>query len=90
MNSVLKDIIHLLTLINDPPNIRNKPKSGDIEGDFDYWFDGGSMRNVTGFTEYLFDDGSHARIPVVPNLTISIHLAIGKNILLQEEKGKQS
>jgi hypothetical protein len=45
-------VAEVLQLIATTPNTRKKPVAGDLPGEFDFWFDGGAGRFVTGWTEY--------------------------------------
>jgi hypothetical protein len=53
----LIEIARILILISSTPNIHHHPLPGDIQGDFDHWFDGGAIRIETGFSTYKFNDG---------------------------------
>ena len=55
------DVAHILSLIADPPNLRARPQTGDLSGDYDRWFDGGAIRYITGSTQYVFADGKWTR-----------------------------
>jgi hypothetical protein len=84
----LHNVIRILTLINVPPNLKDRTTAKDIVGDFDYRFDGGTVRLKMGYTEYLFDNGDRATIHVLPYLAIDIHLANHKEISIREEQEK--
>lgn len=80
----LDDIARILSLIHAPPNLRQQPRPGDIEGDFDEWFDGGARQFVTGHTQYQFSDGSSAVVQVTPKLHLSIRCSNGETVHLQQ------
>jgi hypothetical protein len=66
--------------------LRPTPKRGDLEGDYEAWFDGGAIRYVTGSTEYYFRDGTIASIGIEPEkLTLTVRYSDGRviNILQQ-------
>ena len=54
------DIARILSVMSDPPNARSKPIEGDLQGDFDIWFDGGDVKHDTGMSTYRFLDGTSA------------------------------
>ena len=56
----LETVARVLNLIVRPPNKRTSPEPGDLEGNYDYWFDGGACRFDTGSTRYDFSDGTVA------------------------------
>ena len=68
----------ILAAIAAPPNRRERPVDGDVEGEFDFWFDGGACSYVTGSTHYEFADGATASIPVVPDAQVRITLPDGE------------
>ena len=47
-------VARILHLIATLPNRRETPIAADLSGNFDFWFDGGAARMVTGWTEYKF------------------------------------
>jgi hypothetical protein len=75
--SVVANILHLIATV---PNKRRKPILGDLPGDFDFWFDGGAARLVTGYTEYYFADGARATVDVLPVLRVTIKFADGRKV----------
>lgn len=81
----LQILIRILTLIEAPTNLKGRSDTKGIDGDVDYWFEGGSISLKTGFTEYLFDSGDRATIHVLPNLSIDIVLANQKEIIIREK-----
>ena len=67
----------ILQTIAVPPNRRDKPKTGDLTGNFDFRFDGGAARIITGWTQYEFADGTRARVDVTPGLHVVIQFKNG-------------
>jgi hypothetical protein len=63
----------VLQLVATLPNRRSEPTSGDISGKFDFWFDGGAGRNITGWNEYDLVDGTRVTVETVPMLSMTIH-----------------
>jgi hypothetical protein len=51
-------LAHVLHAIRTCPNVRDRPITGDVVGQFDFWFDGGAGRIQTGMSEYEFTDGT--------------------------------
>jgi hypothetical protein len=82
--STLVRVGEILSAIGKVANKRAHPREGDLEGDFDEWFDGGAVKNITGVTEYRFNDGSEARVAVTFTLSIAITLPDGKRIQVAE------
>ena len=84
----LDEIARVLSLISHPHHIRDHSRRGDIQGDFDQWFDGGAVRIVTGFNEYKFNDGTTATIPVLPLLRVFIKFPNGTHISISQTERK--
>lgn len=84
--NVMEVIGEILCKIGDRSNRRSKPRNGDLEGDYDAWFDGGAVKYITGSTEYYFQDGSKAMVGVLPYLSVYIELADGSKITVSEDK----
>jgi hypothetical protein len=58
----------------------------DLEGAFDFWFDGGAARELTGFIEYQFSDGTKATVGApIPALSVVIEFANGSRVRIQQE-----
>lgn len=70
----------ILQAIALTPNRRNKPRADDLTGNFDFWFDGGASRMITGWTEFEFADGTRARVDVVPGLHVVIQFKSGYGV----------
>ncbi|MFQ5694368.1 MAG: hypothetical protein ACE5HB_00095 [Terriglobia bacterium] len=86
-NRVSEDrVARVLNLIAAPPNLRNHPQTGDIQGNYDAWFDGGAICYITGYTEYKFSDGTRAIVIVVPQLSVTIEFADGARVSVVQEK----
>ena len=78
-------VARILTLIATTPNRRETPKRGDLQGDFDVWFDGGAIRYHTGNTDYEFTDGSSAGISVTYCLFVGITFPNGVRVHVQQK-----
>ena len=77
----LNEVARILATIAAPPNLRDRPRAGDLGGDFDRWFDGGAIRFVTGYTVYQFTDGTRATVPaMLPHLSVALELATGQRV----------
>jgi len=68
-----KVVARILDLIGAVPNRRDRPLPGDVEGRFDFWFDGGACIEMTGWNEYKFADGAVARVATC-NPTLSVEI----------------
>jgi hypothetical protein len=79
-------VARILSAIAQLPNRRSQPRPGELPGDFDLWFDGGAVKNSTGYTIYAFADGSQALVSVLPLLSVGITLADGKRVAVSEAK----
>jgi hypothetical protein len=44
-------VADILRCIAETPNRRERPDPGDLEGSFDFWFDGGAGKFETGYVE---------------------------------------
>ena len=69
------EVAAILGVLAAPPNRRDEPIEGDLEGEYDFWFDGGACLMQTGFSTYEFADGtevvSHHKLPWRLDLEIS-------------------
>ena len=58
---VLGPLSHMLRCIADPPGVHQDPRPGDMEGPFEFWFDGGAGIGITGGGwRYAFQNGGEA------------------------------
>jgi len=59
-----EQILTILQLLVARPNRRAEPLAGDVDPDapHTFWFDGGACSENTGSTDYLFADGTTARV----------------------------
>ncbi len=81
-----KSVAEILNLIAAPPNLREKPNPGDIEGDFDFWFDGGAAMVETGCVHYRFENGARADVAApIPALSVTIVFPDGSRVRLKQE-----
>jgi hypothetical protein len=79
-------VAEILLWIATAPHRRDKPIVGDVQGAFDFWFDGGAGRIQTGYVEYEFTNGARATVGnPVPALTVRIDLANGCRVVVQQE-----
>lgn len=85
---MLENVSHILKLITEKPNERNKPRPDDLQGSYTSWFDGGAVNQYTGFTIYDFADGSKAIVHVLGYLYITVTLANGTKICVIEETSR--
>lgn len=82
----ISDVARILSIIDDPPNPREKPLSGDLEGRFSQWFDGGAVRNDTGVNYYQFLDGTEAFLGIRRRLSLLICFPNGVRIRIYDEE----
>ena len=79
-------VAEILQWIATTPNKRGKPIPGDVQGDFDYWFDGGAFKVGTGYVEYQFTNGARAGVAdPTPGLSVGITFANGCRVRVQQE-----
>ena len=79
-------VAKVLYLIATEPNRREKPTVGDLEGAFDFWFDGGAARIQTGYLDYSFADGTRAKLAApIPALSLTIEFPDGRRVRVQQE-----
>jgi hypothetical protein len=78
------EIARVLTLIAEQPNRRERSKAGDQPGAFDFWFDGGAARCITGWTEYDFGDGTRATVGITPVLSVQIKFPNGATVEIRQ------
>jgi hypothetical protein len=57
---------------------------GDMAGDYDFWFDGGAGRIITGVTRYEFTDGVVALEGVIPRINMSIEFPDGQRVDIEQ------
>jgi hypothetical protein len=81
----LRRVLEVLAVIEAPPGLRTAPRSGDLEGTFTQWFDGGAIAVITGWNEYHFSDGTFAVVPTTPSYRVEIRLPSGAFFVLTEE-----
>ena len=79
------EVAEVLAVIADPPNRREQPIDGDLEGRFDFWFDGGACEIVTGHTDYLFLNGMKVKLPCARGLAIEIAFPDGRVVLVRQQ-----
>jgi hypothetical protein len=78
-------VADVLQRIATATNRREKPLPGDLQESFDFWFDGGAARIVTGYIEYQFADGTRATVGApVPALSVSIQFPNGCCVTVQQ------
>jgi hypothetical protein len=79
-------VADVLALIAVQPHRRSAAGTGDLPGQFDYWFDGGAARMETGYVTYGFVDGTWAVVGnPSPALSISIEFPNGCRVRVQQE-----
>ena len=75
----------ILHLIAKKPNRRELPGAGDPEGDFDFWFDGGACKILTGSMEFLLQDGTIVTVAApIPFLSVHIRFRDGRQVSIHQ------
>jgi hypothetical protein len=81
----------VLASIAAPPRKRGKPQPGDIDGDFDFWFDGGACKFHTGSAHYHFTDGAAAVVACPASwLWVQITFGDGERVEIHQVKPQQN
>lgn len=80
-------VARILQLIATVPNRREVRQPGDLEGVYDFWFDGGAIELITGTTRFVFQDGTVAEIDVVPTLSLHIDFPNGHVVKVHQQHG---
>jgi len=79
-------VADVLKLIANEPQRRSAAVTGDLAGQFDYWFDGGAAKIETGYIVYRFADGTTALVGnPIPLLSISIEFPNGCRVRVEQE-----
>jgi hypothetical protein len=77
------EIARLIAFAQNERNRRNRPLPGDLEGEFDQWFDGGAVQWVTGVTRYFFHNGATARTPIMPPFDTYVYFPDGRSVTIR-------
>ncbi len=77
-------VSRILWSIHAPPNRRDRPRPGDVPGEYSFWFDGGACQVITGSTRYVFADGTTASVAVMPQLMVAIRFPDGETVTIQQ------
>jgi hypothetical protein len=80
-----QQVAEVLQRIATIPNKREQPIAGDTPGMFDFWFDGGAGRIITGWNEYELTDGTHVTVGTVPALSVAIKFPDGSRVRVEQE-----
>lgn len=83
------EVAGVLALLNGVKETRDRPLAGDLEGEFDSWFDGGAIRVITGYLEYFFRNGAYARVTVLPKLCLRVRLPDGHTVWIEQDDEPQ-
>jgi hypothetical protein len=75
-----EEVADVLNMIHGARYMRDRPLPGDLEGEFDQWFEGGAVRWVTGTTQYYFRNGVTATVGVLQTLSVSIRFPDGRSV----------
>ncbi len=80
-----KDLVRILALVSEQPNQRSKPLPGDLEGDYDQWFDGGAVTMQTGLTIFKLMDGTKVTTGTFPWLNFTAEFPNGSKVTIEQE-----
>lgn len=84
----LSALVHVLSLVARAPR-RTEPRPGDIEGDYDAWFDGGAMSHDTDFNRFHFADGAEAWLGTSSSrLHGGVRLASGEVVTFEQQAAR--
>jgi hypothetical protein len=79
-------VANVLRCIATVPNRRDAPVPGDLQGGFDFWFDGGAAKIETGCIEYRLTNGTKAIVGApIPALSVTIEFPDGCRVRVQQE-----
>lgn len=81
----VRELADLLDRLESQGNRRDQPLPGDLEGDFDFWFDGGACHMFTGWNEFTFVDGTVARLATTPALSLELQFLDGRRVRVHQE-----
>ncbi|MEO8359762.1 MAG: hypothetical protein ABI672_07005 [Vicinamibacteria bacterium] len=82
----LLEVARIMRLVAEMPRRRRRPESGDLEGPYDEWFDGGACRYLTNMNTYDLSDGSSAwRWTTTLLLSGGVKLASGETVNFSQE-----
>jgi len=80
------EVARILSLIAAEPGRRAKRRPDDLEGPYDYWFDGGAVSMLTQHIRYHFADGSEAYRAISPHrLSLTIVLPSKERVTIAQE-----
>src|SRR5262245_15498288 len=75
----------VLQLVATTPNRRDRPIAGDLQGKFDFWFDGGAGQVITGWNEYDLTDGTRVVVGTSPVLSVTIQFPSGSRVAINQD-----
>lgn len=78
-------VARILQLIATTPNRRDRPTPGDLQGKFDFWFDGGAGQIITGWNEYDLTDGTRVVVGTSPLLSVTIQFPNGCRVAIRQD-----
>ena len=81
-----EQVAQVLFRIGAMPNKRERPIAGDLPGTFDFWFDDGAGRFITGWTEYVLADGTRVTVGTTPDLSVTIEFPNGSRVNIRQER----
>jgi hypothetical protein len=79
------EVGRVLTLMSAQPGQRSTPVEGDLEGEFDVWFDGGAVKHDTGVSVFRFLDGAAALTGTSLGFSVVIRLTDGQFVEIRQK-----
>ena len=61
------------------------PTTATLAGEFDFWFDGGAGRIITGWNDYDLANGTRVTVATNPALSITIDFTNGARVRIRQE-----
>jgi hypothetical protein len=80
----LRTLSSILSTIASPPGLREQPRPQDPQSNFHRWFDGGAIRDITGWQEFHFTDGTLAVLSGSLLFGLSVRLPSGTWVTIKE------
>jgi hypothetical protein len=83
---LMEAVARIFRLMSTQPNARSTPRTQDLQGHFDLWFDGGAVKHDTGISSWRFDDGATATTITSLHWFVDITLASSRTIHVAETR----
>lgn len=84
-------VARVLWAISSTPGRRSERVEGDLEGDHDYWFDGGALDYDTDFNRFTLADGTEAWLRSSSSVLMGgVRLPTGETVLFQQQQQEEA